>query len=74
MDTNEVKKVIEFARMWNNGDSKEAIAKFYNIKVSTVSNRVATLRKKGIKLHKRVSRTAFTKKEIDEINKAIASK
>ena len=74
MSADEVTNAIEFSRMWNKGDSVEAIAKFYDVKPATVRSRVAAYRKKGIKLVKRTSAVQFTKAQILEINKAIASK
>jgi transposase len=71
MTINEVKKLIEFARDWNSGMSVPDMAKKYAVKEVTVRSRVASLRKKGVKLPKRTSGLALTEKDIAKINDSL---
>ena len=72
MDTNVVKKVIEFVRDWNNGMAVSEMASKYAIKPATVRSRVASYRKQGIVIPpRRAQSVALSAADVKAINKEL---
>lgn len=63
-------QAIEFAKSWNAGRPVKDLAEAYKVKPSTIRIWVATLRKKGVKLESRQSRTKW-EMDVAKVNRSL---